>query len=157
MISTGGDLSYLKITDYVYGNFLILLSAICYAFYIILSKIGLRNTEPILIVTLSTAIGSIFLLIFTPFVEPFNALINLNNYMWGIILALAVVPTVIGFLFWFEALKRMDASKASFFIFLIPVFTAVFAYFFLKEEITLFMIGNAALIITGVYLAESGR
>jgi drug/metabolite transporter (DMT)-like permease len=158
MIATNGDLSSLmEITDYVYGNFLMLLSAICYAFYIILSKIGLRDGEPLIIVSLSTAIGSIFLLIFTPFVEPINALINLSSYMWGIILALAVVPTVIGFLFWFEALKRMDASKASFFIFLIPVFTVIFAYFFLKEEVTLFMIGNAALIVAGVYLAESER
>jgi drug/metabolite transporter (DMT)-like permease len=158
MISIKGDLSLLtKFTDNMYGNLLIILSAICYAFYIIISKISLRDAEPLLIVSTSTAIGALFLLLLTPLVEPVNALMELNKHMWGIILALAAVPTFIGFLLWFEALKRMDASKASFFIFLIPVFTSVFAYVFLKEEITLFMIGNAALITAGVYLAESGK
>lgn len=156
MIATNGNLSSLtEITDYVYGNFLMLLSAVCYAFYIILSKIGLRDGEPLIIVSLSTAIGSIFLLIFAPIVERVGMLINLSSYMWGIIITLAVVPTVIGFLSWFEALKSMDASKASFFIFLVPVFTVIFAHFFLKEDITLFMVGNAALIVAGVYMAES--
>ncbi len=156
MISTQGDLSGLKgMPEYLRGNVLLLLSAVCYGPSTILAKMKVDQEEPIVVLTWSTAIGSLFLLIFAPLYEPGAAIVSLSSSALIIILTLAVLPTALAFFLWFEALKRMEASKVSIFIFLVPVFAVVFANVFLSEPITLFTAANAALVLLGVYIAQS--
>ncbi|MEE8168490.1 MAG: DMT family transporter [Candidatus Hydrothermarchaeales archaeon] len=158
MISTQGDIAAVReLSSHTFGNILLLLSAVSYGPSTILAKIGVRDRDPILVVSWSTILGSLLLIAFTPFYEPVDVVLRLSPHAWGIVIALAILPTAVAFLFWFEALKRMEASKVSFFIFFIPVFATIFAYFFLQEAVTGFVIANAALVLFGVYLAESEK
>ncbi|MEE9594859.1 MAG: DMT family transporter, partial [Candidatus Hydrothermarchaeales archaeon] len=86
--------------------------------------------------------------------ESGAALFSLSNSAWVIVLALVLFPTALAFFLWFEALKRMEASKVSMFIFLIPVFAVVFSRVFLSEPITTFTIAYAALVLLGVYMSQ---
>ncbi|MFQ5815409.1 MAG: DMT family transporter [Candidatus Hydrothermarchaeaceae archaeon] len=157
MISTQGDLSGLReMRGYLLGNILLLLAAASYGPSTILAKMRVSEEEPIVVLTWSTVIGSLFLLAFTPLYESGAALFSLSRSAWIIVLALVLLPTALAFFMWFEALKRMEASKVSMFIFLIPVFAVAFANFFISEPITLFTLANAALILLGVYMSQSG-
>ncbi len=156
MISSNGNLRLLiDLTDYSFGNLLLLGSAVSYGFYTVLSKAKLEEDEPLIVVSLSTALGSLLLLIFLPFVEPIHAIARLSVFMWIVVLALAVFPTAIAFFLWFDVLKKMEASKTSFFIFLIPVFTTILAWLILGEVITSFVVINAVLIILGIGLSST--
>ncbi len=155
MISSSGNLRlFVDLTDYSFGNLLLMCSAISYGFYTVISKAKLERDEPLLVVTLSTVMGTILLLITMPIVEPIGGITNLSFSMWLLIVALAIFPTAIAYFLWFEVLKKMEASKSSFFIFLIPVFTTTLAWLVLSEAITLFVILNAVLILFGVGLAN---
>lgn len=155
MISTQGDLSGIKeMPSYMFGNVLLLLAAISYGPYTLLSKIRVNVEEPIVVLTWSTAIGSLFLLAFMTIYESGNALFSLTSSAWIIVLALVLFPTALAFFLWFEALKRMDASKVSIFIFLIPVFAVAFSRIFLSEPITSFTIVSAVLVLFGVYMSQ---
>ncbi len=155
MISSNGNLRFfVELTDYSFGNLLLLGSAISYGFYTVISKAKLEGDEPLLVVTLSTVMGTILLLITMPIVEPIGGITNLSFSMWLLVIALAIFPTAIAYFLWFEVLKKMEASKSSFFIFLIPVFTTILAWLVLSEAITLFVILNAVLILFGVVLAN---
>ncbi|RLI78960.1 hypothetical protein DRP07_10555 [Archaeoglobales archaeon] len=57
---------------------------------------------------------------------------------------------------WYKALETEDASKVAIYIYLIPFFTAIMAFFLLNEEITVIKILGGILTILGVYLAERG-
>ncbi|NQU81742.1 MAG: EamA family transporter [Bacteroidetes bacterium] len=48
----------------------------------------------------------------------------------------------------------MGASKANIFANLIPVFTAIFAFFLLKEILPLRKIIGITIVITGVFLSQ---
>jgi len=155
MISTQGNLSGIKeMPSYMFGNVLLLLSAISYGPSTILSKIRVNVEEPIVVLTWSTAIGSLFLLAFTLIYESGTSLFSLTSSAWIIVLALVLFPTALAFFLWFEALKRMEASKVSIFIFLIPVFAVAFSKIFLLEPITTFTIVSAALVLLGVYMSQ---
>ncbi len=155
MISTQGDLSGLmEMPSYLLGNILLLLSAISYGPSTILTKIRVNVEEPMVVLAWSTVLGSLFLLAFTPMYESGAALFSLSNSAWVIVLALVLFPTALAFFLWFEALKRMEASKVSMFIFLIPVFAVAFSRVFLSEPITTFTIAYAALVLLGVYMSQ---
>lgn len=156
MISTQGDLSGLReMPDYLRGNILLLLSAVCYGPSTILAKIRVEQEEPMVVLTWSTALGSVLLLAFAPLYEQAAGVASLSQRAWTIILALAAFPTALAFFLWFKALQRMEASKVSIFIFLIPIFAVVFSRIFLSEPITFFTAANAILVLIGVYLAQS--
>lgn len=73
------------------------------------------------------------------------------------ILALALGGSTIAFLLYVNALSKLDAAKANYFVNLIPVFTAIFAFFFLKEQITIRMVLGIAIVISGVIIAQIQR
>jgi drug/metabolite transporter (DMT)-like permease len=157
MISTQGDFSGLKeLPEFLFGNVLLLLSAMSYGPSTILAKMRVNEEEPLVVLTWSSVLGSLFLLAFTPLYESGRALFSLSQNAWIIVLTLVLLPTALAFFLWFEALKRMEASKLSVFIFLIPVFAVAFAYAILSEQITPFTLVNAALVLFGVYLSQSG-
>jgi len=72
---------------------------------------------------------------------------------WLAVLYLALVCTVFGYIGWYYALKKTEASKAAVFLNLIPLFTIIMS-FFIGESITVFFLLGAILIIYGVYLTQ---
>ena len=54
-------------------------------------------------------------------------------------------------------MKKMEVSRLSFFIYLIPVFATLFSYILLKQRITPAMILSGILIIIGVAIAQTHR
>ncbi len=155
-LSSGGDVSMLRyMTSQAYGNLLVLFSAITYGPSTILAKMEVKDREPILVLGWSTALGALFLLPFSLIFESGKGIFSIGAGAWAIVTALAVFPTALAFFFWFEALRAMEASRLSLFIFLIPVFATLFASVFLGEAITAFMVVTAFIVFFGVYLAQT--
>ena len=64
-----------------------------------------------------------------------------------------IIP-FLAYLFNIYGIKILGASMAGFYIYTQPVFAALIATIFLKEELSIYKIVAAALIFTGVYLAN---
>jgi len=67
---------------------------------------------------------------------------------------LAIFPSVVAILIWNNAIGRIGPSKSTFYMYLIPVFTAILAIPLLGESIDVYHIVGAILIIIGVTLAS---
>ena len=133
-------------------------SALAYSLYTVaLRRSLLGSTSPVVILTGSMVAGTVPLLLFSYTVESFEAFLSPSGSEIGLIVLLAIVPTLIAFACYTLALARIEASKAGAFIFLVPVGTLLLGPLVLGESISGGQIGACALIITGVLLAESER
>lgn len=70
---------------------------------------------------------------------------------WGILLILAVGPTLLGFGLYNISLAYLPSSVANLIVTLEPAFTAVTAYFFLGERLSGLQIGGSLMILAGVF------
>jgi drug/metabolite transporter (DMT)-like permease len=74
---------------------------------------------------------------------------------WIALAHLGILCTIIGFWIWITALKYMPATSVASFIYLNPPFAALFGWLFFDEEITVFFLLGSAVVISGLYLAQS--
>ncbi len=100
-------------------------------------------------------LGGIVLLPFTLLTANFKET-HFNQQFWASVLWLIVPVSVIALQLWFYLVK-IDAVRASLWIFLCPVFGFVYSYFLLGEPITWHTFAGTALVIVGLYLAQRER
>ena len=137
---------------FLLGSFLIILSAICWAIYSIIGKNIIKKYNPLMVITYAFIIGLIVLL---PFVSKdiLTEIGDVNLENWINILYLSIVCSVFGYIGWYYALEKIEASKSAVYLNLIPFFAIILSFFY-GEKITFFFIIGAILIIYGVYLTQ---
>ena len=65
-----------------------------------------------------------------------------------------VFPSVVGYIFWNNAVARVGPNKAGMFMHLMPVFASVLAIAFLGESLRLFHVAGMAMILGGIRLTS---
>ena len=102
-----------------------------------------------------TLFGGLFMLPFALF--TFDSSKNLFNLKFaGSILWLAIPVSIVGVQLWLYLLKD-NAVKASFWLFLCPVFGFILAAALLAEPIGLFTVAGMLLVIAGLYMVQKNR
>ena len=76
----------------------------------------------------------------------------MNSFLW--VLYLGVVVTLAGYGLYNYALTKITASKAAVFVYLIPVFTLILAYFVLNEKLSIIEFIACFVILLGVFISE---
>ena len=138
------------------GNFLELLAMVCGAGYTITARYLSDKYSALFITAIQAFIGAIFftpLFIYEYFTIPLN--ITMNSFLW--VLYLGVVVTLAGYGLYNYALTKITASKAAVFVYLIPVFTLILAYFVLNEKLSVLEFIACFVILFGVFLSEVSR
>ena len=138
-----------------------LLTAVAYAGYSLLGKVAAhRHIYPWTSLLYTFAFGAMFLLAYNvvpgwlPGVPKPPMLMWLGSSWvgWGVLVALAVGPTIGGYGLYAVSLTYLPASVANLVATLEPSITAVLAYLFLGERLTAPQIFGSVLIITGVII-----
>jgi drug/metabolite transporter (DMT)-like permease len=84
-----------------------------------------------------------------------------NPGMWAVglltIVYLGLFPSIGAYACWNFGVSRAGAARATLFQYLIPVFAAVLAVLLLGEEVRLFHVAGAVLIIGGLLLATRAK
>jgi len=136
------------------GDILILASAVCWAVFSIVGKTATNRFSPILVTGMSFAIGTPLLAALSFATEDVGILMSASAISWAAILYLGLANSIATLLF-FTCLKRTEeASRVSVLFLLLPIFVPIFAFFFIGEIITYFIIVGAVLVILGVYFVE---
>jgi len=136
------------------GNFLILVNAASYSYYLILVKKLTNKYHPYTFIKWLFLFGTIFVL---PF--GYNELVAVNwssftPYIWFSSLFVVVCATFATYLLNPIALRSLSATTVSTFVYIQPIIAGVFAIMMGSDTLSTVKILAAALIFLGVYLVS---
>ena len=136
------------------GNFLVLVNAASYSYYLILIKKLTNKYHPYTFIKWLFLFGTFFVL---PF--GYNELVAVNwssftPYIWFSILFVVVCATFATYLLNPLALRKLSATTVSTFVYIQPVFAGIFAILMGSDSLNTVKVLAAALIFLGVYLVS---
>ena len=136
------------------GNFLILVNAASYSYYLILVKKLTNKYHPYTFIKWLFLFGTIFVL---PF--GYNELVAVNwssftPYIWFSSLFVVVCATFATYLLNPIALRSLSATTVSTFVYIQPIIAGIFAIMMGSDTLSSVKILAAALIFLGVYLVS---
>lgn len=137
-------------TNVALGTLLVLISALCYAAYLIKSEKLIKRVGSVRYSCLAALSATVGILVQFFLTSPTQALFAQATPVYGWALLMAVVATVMPILLTSDGIRRMGPSKTSMISTLGPVITIFFGYLFLGDPITLLQLCGAALVIAGV-------
>lgn len=141
----------------IWGNFLVLLSALEWVYFIILTKKFHKDKiDPLLLTGFSFFLGFLIMLPLHLF-EITKYPVSLFSLNTGAILGLlfmAVFSSAVAYFAYIYGLTIIEASKAGVFSYLQPVFAIPVSILILHEKLTLPFLAGAFLITVGVILCE---
>jgi len=157
-----------NVSNRILGDIMILLAALAYAIYTVISRFFLNNTREntesyqpssIWIMTWISLFGflittPIALIISPEFIIPATYL-TIPPRVWIGISYLAFISTIGAYTFYLEGVKRLNASRAAIFQALVPLFGVLFSALFLQEEFDVLVYPLALLlVIIGIILVN---
>jgi len=138
----------------LFGDTLVILSAVAYTFYFILVKPLMNKYSAVQVIRWIFTIGFLMTLPFcyTEFTEITWQFFTFKDWFF---LFMVVVPgTFFAYVFNVYGIQKLSASKAGAYIYSQPVFAVIIAIIFLKEYLSFYKIIAAVLIFAGVFLSN---
>ena len=139
------------------GDLLVLASTVNWALYTVLGHPTIRRLGPARATAGALLLGWILLL------PPFAARAGWNEYArlsstgWLAVLFLGIACSGLGYLFWYGALERIEASRVAAFLYVEPLVTLAAAVLLLGEPVRLTTVVGGAMVVGGVVLVQAAR
>jgi drug/metabolite transporter (DMT)-like permease len=108
--------------------------------------------------TITAYQNALGIVLFLPFFLWFDAgtilSVHPSSNSWISLLYLAIFGSSLTFVLFTFAIREIGASRANIFSNLIPVFTAIFSYFLLKEAMPGLKVAGIFIVLIGVFLSQ---
>jgi drug/metabolite transporter (DMT)-like permease len=136
-----------------FGGLVLLMLSMISISYASVYYAGIKWTLPDLLINgWQVFLGGIFLLPFTLFIADFQAS-DFDARFWISVLWLSLGVSICGLICWFYLL-RIDAIKASLWLFLCPIFGFLYAWLLMDEPVTWYTVAGTLLVLGGLYLGQ---
>ena len=138
------------------GDLYIFVGTILWASYTVFSKPFLERMSPLKFSAYTVWAGA---LVYLPLAAGDVLAVSwarVTLRSWAMIILSSLFGFVLGYLIWYNSVKKVGNSKTAIYNNLTPVFTALFAALLLGERFRPRLLIGAAVILTGVYLTRSG-
>ncbi len=123
--------------------------------YSLIGKQIMGELSPLISVCYSSVAGSIMLFFPALMSGSLSEIFSYSATTWLNLFYLAFFGTVVGFLWYYEGIKSIGATKSSVFINFVPVSAIIFAYFILNEPVGKSLLISAVLVISGVFFTNA--
>ena len=135
--------------------FLAVFSAICYA--TVLRKIPTYYST-LNVIFYQSLIG-LFFFIPTFFITDFSTIqhVSVTSQSIFALIMLSVFASVVAFVLFAGAVRKVGVARTNVFVNLIPVFTAILSWIILDEIITLPKWIGIIIVVTGLFVSQSGK
>ena len=153
-IITRLDLNILLTLSFNIGDIWMICAVFCWGIYsAFLKKLKLKISLLSLVHILCSC-GLIFL--FPQFLYEYSQsdIINVNKNFLYCLVYLALFPSIGSYYCWTGAVSIIGPNRAGIFLMLIPLFSAVMAIFFFKEEFQSYHFIGSIFVIIGLFLAN---
>jgi drug/metabolite transporter (DMT)-like permease len=143
-----------------------LLTGFFFACYNMLGKTSAnRAIDPWTTMLYSFGGAVIFLFLFNIAKNSFSGQLPLSNFLWlskawigwVVLILLGIGPTIGGFGLYLVSLGYLPATVVNLIAVLEPVFTAIWAYFFFHEQLTMIQAAGSVLVIASVIFLRLGE
>ena len=151
-----GNLQGMLTESFGFGDLFIFLAVLSWVTYSLIGKRVMQDVSAIEAVTYASVTGAMMLF---PAALAEGMPTDIFNYTlsnWFSLFYLGVFGTVLGFVWYYEGIKKIGPSKASLFINFVPISAIVLAFLFLGEPITPSLLAGAVMVSLGVYLTNTG-
>lgn len=163
LISVGGAVTVITRGDFPaglgggfgWGELFIFGCVASWVAYSLLGKVAMSDLSPLAAVTYSSIVGAAGL--FPASVA--EGLWDSGSYSltaWASVFYLGFFGTVLGFVWYYEGIKRIGPVRAGLFINFVPVSAVFLAFLILGEPLTVSLLFGAMLVTAGVYLTTLG-
>lgn len=155
LVVSKGDLSSVSVGRFgAPGDKLILVSAVNWAVFSVLSRRGLKSYPAGLMMFYVMSLGWIFTSI--PFFAGRNAaeIANLTFNGWLGIAFLGIFCSGLAYIAWYDALQALSAAQTGAFLYIEPLVAVVVAFFVLGEPVTAVSLIGGGVILLGVWLVN---
>jgi len=136
------------------GNFLVLVNAASYSYYLILIKKLTNKYHPYTFIKWLFLFGTFFVLPFGYSELSSVKWSSFTPYVWFSILFVVVCATFATYLLNPLALRKLSATTVSTFVYIQPIFAGIFAIIMGSDSLNAIKITAASLIFLGVYLVS---
>ncbi len=157
LTASHGDLASLLALDVNFGDALMVIAVLVYAYYTVALK-QKPSVHWISLMTVLTGAATVSAIPFTAIELAFGRGIAPDVTGWVIILFTAIFPSILGQIFYVRGVELIGANRAGLFINLVPIFGTVLSIIILREDFHLYHAIALVLTLGGIWLAEvSGK
>lgn len=154
VVISRGDLHGILAGGVGRGELMILGCVLSWAAYSLIGKTVMRRLSPLVAVSYSSAFGALVLLVPAVMEGPAKNLGHASLTDWAAITYLAVFGTVLGFVWFYEGVRFIGATRAGLFINFVPISAVALGALVLREPVTWSLGIGAVLVLSGVYLTN---
>jgi drug/metabolite transporter (DMT)-like permease len=141
-------------SDHTYGNLIVLAAVICWGLFTIFGKSMAVKYGALQSTSVAAFLGGMMLFPFGVFSAARFDFASLNSLDWVGILYLGIGTSIISYLLWYYALRRIEASRLAVFSNGQPIVAAFLALIFLQYTVTgVFLVGGS-MTVAGVVLTQ---
>ena len=151
-----GDMAGLLGGTFGLGDLMIFGCVLSWVAFSLIGKNVIAHMPPLTAITYAATAGAL-LLLFPAIMD--GVFINLGSYTlndWGNILFLGIFGTALGFVWYYQGIEYIGATRAGLFINLVPISAILMAFLALGEPITISLLVGTVLVLSGVYLTNYG-
>lgn len=154
VITTRGEVVQLVDAAFNRGDLLILISTVNWAVYTVVGSATLRALGALHATAGSMTAGTLMLLPLFCFTGSWGELGALSPEGWLALAFLAIACSALGYLLWYYALERLEASQVAAFLYFEPLVTLVAAIALLREPISPAVVAGGLIVLAGVALVQ---
>ncbi|MCX6132716.1 MAG: DMT family transporter [Ignavibacteriales bacterium] len=155
LVVSHGDLrSILLGTLGTFGDSLVLISAVNWAVFSVLSRKALQEHPATQMMFFVMLFGWIFTSVWFLAFHHAGEITNISITGWTSLLFLGIVCSGFAYVFWYDALKALSASRVGSFLYIEPLVAVIVAALVLEEPLFVAAFAGGALILAGVWLVN---
>ncbi|HEX6086882.1 MAG TPA: EamA family transporter [Thermoanaerobaculia bacterium] len=155
LVVTKGDFSPRVLgTPSTTGDLLIFISTINWAVYTVLGHKTIRALGPRRATSGSMLFGAAMLAPIFILKRGWTEIPRLTATGWGALLFLAVCCSALGYLFWYGALERIEATRVAALLYAEPLVTFIAAALLLGERVSAVVVIGGVLVLASVLVAQ---
>ena len=153
-IISNGDIQKIVSLNFNKGDLWMLICVITWALYSTLLKKNKFNFSQFSLIQLMVTVGIIFLIPQFFYEKAIGLELNFNKAFFLILFYVVVFPAIAAYYCWQKGVEIIGPNRASMFIQLMPLFSAIMAIIIFKEKFELYHFVGASFIVIGIYLSN---
>ncbi len=153
-IISNGDIQKIISLNFNKGDVWMLVCVITWALYSTLLKKHKFKYSQFTLIQLMVSAGLLFLIPQLFYEKSIGLELNFNKAFLAILFYVVVFPAIAAYYCWQKGVEIIGPNRASMFIQLMPLFSAVMAVIIFREKFELYHFAGAIFIVSGIYLSN---